>query len=88
MNVSDVGDNTIKDSDILYYTLQVIALHNPVDVSFFKYITDMKVLYNDLDKFYRYTTGKFLTREEAFTWRLELIRKGYPEEIFLKKVSK
>ena len=88
MNVSDVGDLTIKDSDVLYYTVQVMALHNPVDVSYFKYITDMKVLYNDIDKFYRYTTGRFQTREEAYSLKLELIRKGYPEEIFIKKVSK
>jgi hypothetical protein len=76
LNVSDVGDINIKDS------------HNPVDVTYFKYITDMKVLYNDLDMFYRYTTGRFSTREDAYSSRLELIRKGYPEEIFIKKVSK
>ena len=88
LNVSDVSDNNIKDSDILYYTVQVMALHNPVDVTYFKYISDMKVLYNDSDKFYRYTTGRFTTREDAYSLRLELIRKGYPDEIFIKKVSK
>jgi hypothetical protein len=88
MNVNDVSDLNIKDSDILYFTVQVIALHNPVDVSYFRYISDMKVLYNDADRFYRYTTGRFSTREEAYAGRLELIRKGYPEEIFIKKVSK
>jgi hypothetical protein len=88
MNVTDVSDRNVLDSDVLYYTVQVIALHNPVDVSYFKYITDMKVMYNDVDKFYRYTTGRFATREEAYALRLELVRKGYPEEIFIKKVSK
>jgi WD40-like Beta Propeller Repeat len=88
LNVSDVGDMNVKDSDVLYYTVQVMALHNPVDVTYFKYIADMKVMYNDLDKFYRYTTGRFPTREDAYSLRLELIRKGYPEEIFIKKVSK
>jgi hypothetical protein len=88
LNVSDVGDLNVKDSDVLYYTVQVMALHNPVDVTYFKYITDMKVMYNDLDKFYRYTAGRFPTREDAYSLRLELIRKGYPEEIFIKKVSK
>jgi hypothetical protein len=68
--------------------VQVIALHKPVAVSYFKQINDMKVLYNDTDKFYRYTTGRYTTREEAYAGRLELIRKGYPEEIFIKKVSK
>jgi hypothetical protein len=65
-----------------------MALHNPVDITYFKYITDLKVMYNDSDKFYRYITGRFPTREEAYSLRLELIRKGYPEQIFIKKVSK
>jgi Tol biopolymer transport system component len=86
--VSDVGDLNVKDSEVLYYTVQVMALHNPVDISYFKYISDMKVMYNDTDKFYRYITGKFPTRDDAILLRLELIRKGYPEEIFIKKVSK
>lgn len=88
MNVNDVNDTNIKESDVLYYTVQVMALYNPVDISYFKQINDMKVMYNDIDKFYRYTTGRFKTREEATALRLELIRKGYPEEIFIKKVSK
>jgi hypothetical protein len=88
MKVNDVGDANIRETDVLYYTVQVMALHNPVDVSYFKHITDMKVMYNDADKFYRYTTGRCVTREDAYALRKELIRKGYPEEIFIKKVSK
>lgn len=88
VNVSDISDKNINEEDVLYYTVQVIALLNPVDVSYFKYINDLKVLYNENDRFYRYTTGRFNTRDEAYSWRLELIRKGYPEEIFIKKVSK
>jgi hypothetical protein len=88
MNVSDVSDKNIMDSDVLYYTVQVMALHNPVDVSYFKYITDIKVMYNDTDKFYRYTTGRFQNKEEAYSFRLKLRKKGYPEDIFVKKVSK
>jgi len=87
MRVNDVGDTNILDSDVLYYTVQVMALYNPVDVSYFKYINDMKVLYNDADKFYRYTTGNFSTREEADALRLELISKGYLDDLFIKKVS-
>jgi hypothetical protein len=88
MRVNDVGDTNILDSDILYYTVQVMALYNPVDVSYFKYINDMKVLYNDADKFYRYTTGNLSTREEADALRLELISKGYLDDLFIKKVSR
>ena len=88
VTVSDVNDANIDDSDVLYFTVQVMALYKPVDISFFKYITDMKVMHNETDRFYRYTSGNFKTREEAITYRQELIRKGYPKEIFIKKVSK
>jgi hypothetical protein len=88
MNVNDINDEKINDSDILYYTVQVMALYNPVDVSYFKYITDIRVMYNEQDKFYRYTTGTFQTKEEAYAMKSELIRKGYPDDLFIKKVSK
>ena len=45
-------------------------------------------MYDDTDKFYRYTTGVFGTRDDAWKWRLELISKGYPGDIFIKKISK
>jgi hypothetical protein len=45
-------------------------------------------MYNKEDRFYRYTTGIFKRREEAYAWRLELIKKGYPDDLFIKKVSK
>jgi hypothetical protein len=86
--VRDIGDMAEADEQVLYYTVQVIALRNPVDVSYFTHITDMVVMYNDVDKFYRYTTGKFTTREEAYAYRLQLVSKGYPDEIFIKKVFK
>lgn len=88
VKVSDAAPADTVDENFLYYTVQVMALHNPVDISYFKYINDMKVLYNDVDKFYRYTTGRFATREEALARRAELIRKGYPNDIFIKKVTK
>lgn len=88
MKVSDVNDANINEADVLYYTVQVMALKNPVDISYFKRISDMKVMYSDADKFYRYTTGRLKTRDEATALRLDLIRKGYPEEIFIKKVTK
>jgi len=88
MNVLDVGAAGSDDSNVLYFTVQVMALLNPVDVTYFKYITDMRVMYNDVDKFYRYTTGRFDTREEATAWRLQLIKRGYPDQIFIKKVTR
>lgn len=86
MTVSNLDD--IIDSDVLYYTVQVMALYNPVDISYFRHITDMRVMYNEADRFYRYTTGRFATREEAEALITELKRKGYPDDIFVKKVSR
>ena len=86
--VSDITDQTIKDSDVLYYTVQVMALYNPVDVSYFKYVTNVKVIYNDNDKFYRYTVGNFASRDEAESLKLDLISKGYPDDLWVKKVSR
>lgn len=86
--LKDIGDLTSDDENVLYYTVQVMALYNPVDISYFKYITDMVVMYNAADRFYRYTSGNFKTREEAYAYRLHLISKGYPQEIFIKKVFK
>jgi tetratricopeptide (TPR) repeat protein len=83
--VRDVSDSDSTNVDVLYYTVQVMALYNPVDVSFFRN-TEVAVLYNSDDKFYRYTTGKFKTKEEAYKRRDRLIQLGYPEDIFVKTV--
>lgn len=85
--VNDLAENT-DSTQILYYTVQVMALYHPVDVSYFRHISDMKVMYNKDDRFYRYTTGNFASREEALKWRSSLMSKGYPSEIFIKAVSK
>ena len=88
LNVVNVSNGTEDETGVLYYTVQVMALYNPVDINYFKHITDIRVMYNDNDKFYRYTTGRFKTRAEARALRQELIKKGYPNEIFIKKVIK
>ncbi|MBW6502335.1 MAG: hypothetical protein K0B05_13170 [Bacteroidales bacterium] len=88
LQLSDLGDTNIADSEILFYTVQVMALYNPVDISYFRYVSDIKVIYNENDLFYRYTTGEFLTREEAYAHKDDLIMKGYPDDLFIKKVSK
>ena len=85
LNVLNITGSS-DEPGVLYYTVQVMALYNPVDVSYFRYIADIKAMYNEKDKFYRYTTGQFKTKDEAKAWRLELLRRGYPEEIFIKKV--
>ena len=88
VDVSDVNEGDADDDEILYFTVQVIALHNPVDISYFKYIDDLRIFYNPDDLFYRYTTGIFGTSEEAYAWKEELLRRGYPDDIFVKQVSR
>ena len=86
--LSDPGDESVDESEVLFYTVQVMALYNPVDISYFKYVSDIKVIYNENDMFFRYTTGEFLTREAAYAHRDFLIRRGYPNDLFIKKVSR
>ncbi|MDR2887902.1 MAG: hypothetical protein LBV26_07890 [Bacteroidales bacterium] len=86
VNVRDVGEG--NDDNVLYYAVQIIALLTPVDASYFQHIDDVKIIYNRSDRFYRYITGQFSDRDSAYAWRLELIKRGYPEEIFVKKVTR
>ncbi|HSL85598.1 MAG TPA: hypothetical protein VK861_01540 [Bacteroidales bacterium] len=88
LQLSDLTDTAIDDSEVLYYTVQVMALYNPVDISYFRYVSDIIVIYNENDLFYRYTTGVFPAREEAYAHRDDLMRKGYPDDLFIKKVSR
>jgi|WetSurMetagenome_2_1015567.scaffolds.fasta_scaffold00219_25 hypothetical protein len=88
--VKDVAENeTVAANDsVLYYTVQVMALHKPVDKSFFKK-AKITVLFNDKDKYYRYTTGRFATKEEAYAEKDRLVKTGaYRNDIFVKKVYK
>ena len=87
MNVNDPGDET-KNEEVLFYTVQVLALYNPVDIRYFKHIYDIRIIYNTRDKFYRYTTGEFETKDEALRHKLELISKGYPTDLFVKKITR
>ncbi len=85
--VRDVLITDTVDVNVLYYTVQVMALHNPVDPEYFKHAR-IKVLYNATDRFYRYTTGQFATKELAYAEKARLLRLGYPSDIFIKKVYK
>ncbi len=69
---------------VLYYTVQLMALLKPVDVSYFKDLDNVVILHGK-DAFYRYTYGQYKTLEEAKKARLEILRKGYPD-VFVKKV--
>jgi len=84
--IRDVRDTDQEiDPDVLYYTVQVMALYNPVDPAYFEY-AEISVFYNMDDRFYRYTTGKFNTKASAYEEKERLLRLGYPDDIFVKKV--
>lgn len=88
LKVSDITDDDSSDTTILYYTVQVMALYNPVDITYFKYVNDIKVYYNKNDLFYRYSTGIFDSKDKAYAHRDYLISKGYENDLFIKKVSR
>lgn len=84
--IMDVRDTDAEfDPEVLYYTVQVMALYNPVDPDYFEY-ADIVVFYNRDDRFYRYTTGTFDLKSEAYAEKERLLRLGYPDDIFVKKV--
>jgi hypothetical protein len=84
--IRDVRDTDAEiDPEVLYYTVQVMALYNPVDPEYFEY-ADIVVFYNSDDRFYRYTTGTFDLKSEAYAEKERLLRLGYPDDIFVKKV--
>ena len=83
--VRDVDYVAVEDDEILFFTVQLMALKRPVDVTYFKEFYDVKVVYNDADQFYRYTTGQFDTLEEARAERLRIINLGYLD-VFTKTV--
>ena len=85
VETKDVNDVDAENREILYYTVQLMALYNPVDVSFFSGIDDVRVLFGR-DLFYRYTTGRLETIEAAEQHRTNIINLGYPDQIFIKKV--
>jgi len=77
----------IDNREFLYYTVQLMALYNPVDVTFFVGTDDVELRFGK-DLFYRYTTGRLETIEEAEQLRTRIINTGYPDQIFIKKVYK
>ncbi len=86
LTLRDVSDSDEEiDPEVLYYTVQVMALYNPVDPAYFEF-AEISVFYNLTDRFYRYTTGQFNTKRAAYEELGRLLRLGYPNDIFVKKV--
>jgi len=86
--IADPDAQGIESKDVLYYTIQLMALINPVDVTYFNKLgfEEVQILFGE-DSFFRYLYGKFKSQEEARMTRQEIIKMGY-KDVFVKKVYK
>lgn len=75
---------TIHDFEAKAYTVQLMALKEPVDLTYFKDITDVSVTYS-ADKWYRYTLGITTDPIQAEMLKNKLAEKGYKDAFVLKK---
>lgn len=66
------------------YTIQMMALKKPVDLTYFRNISDVSVTYGE-DQWYRYTWGITLNIGQAETLKNELSEKGYGDAFIIKK---
>ncbi|MBN2481130.1 MAG: PD40 domain-containing protein [Bacteroidales bacterium] len=66
------------------YTIQMMALKKPVDLTYFRDIPDVSVTYGE-DQWYRYTWGITLNIGQAETLKNELSEKGYGDAFIIKK---
>ncbi len=77
--IKDVRDTDEEvDPEVLYYTVQVMALYNPVDPTYFQY-ADIAVFYNRQDKFYRYVTGRYELEVESLRGSEQIAQAGISE---------
>lgn len=66
------------------FTVQIMALRKPVDLSFFKGLTHIAVTYSG-DRWYRYTLGVTTTVQEAESQLEEAVNKGYRDAFIRRK---
>ena len=76
-------DNVNANKD--YYTIQIMALYNPVPVTYFKSLNDINISYG-ADNIFRYTYKKFLTFEIAKSEIKRIQDLGY-KEAFIRIIS-
>lgn len=77
---------TTHDFEAKAYTVQLMALRKPVDLTYFKDVTDVAVTYR-ADKWYRYTWGIATDMSQAEILKNKLAEKGYKDAFILKKES-
>ena len=82
------SDNSQKQHDIANtdcYTIQIMALYNPVAVSYFRNLDNIKISYGN-DRIFRYTYKLFTTYDYAMTEVKKIQNMGY-KEAFIRKIS-
>jgi len=84
--VTDLNIVDREGKELRFYAVQLMALINPVDVSYFheRGFEGTKILFGQ-DEFYRYIYGEFETPEEAERVRQLVVKMGYLD-VFVKKV--
>ncbi|WP_148114108.1 PD40 domain-containing protein [Ancylomarina longa] len=65
-----------KSGGETYYTIQIMALHLPIEAEFFDNLDNVKV-FNGMDGMTRYTYKKFTSYRKAINEMKRLIRMGY-----------
>ncbi len=66
------------------FTIQLLALRNPVETSYFKDLTDIEIL-KGADGWYRYVYGRFSSKEDALNDLQRINTLGY-KDAFVKKI--
>jgi hypothetical protein len=73
------------DSKDAVYTIQLMALKSPVDLSYFKDISDVKETKGN-DGYYRYSVGSFSNLEDAKATLVKIVDSGH-KDAFVRKVG-
>lgn len=66
------------------YTIQLLAVKNPVDMAYFKNLNNVEEL-ECKDGYFRYITGEFSNWREAEQTLSELVEKGYQDAFIMNK---
>jgi hypothetical protein len=66
------------------YSVQIMALRKPVDLTYFRGLSDVTVTFSS-DRWYRYTVGVTTLKQEAEKRLAELIDKGYADAFIRRK---
>ena len=79
--ITSVENSALSDS--LFYTIQLMALSNPVDIGYFSNLKKVQI-YHCKDSLTRYTVGKYNNYEKARKDLKKIVKSGYPDAFIAK----